>query len=191
MIDLALGFLHDQLNGHLTQLFGSDDLAPVSLSPVVGPNGEDAISSRLGMALIKVDEERVHRSQKRHRLVDDAVVYFTEPDLKLNLHVLIAAGRQLDTWEETLVSLSSAVTYFQSRRFFDSKEFPTLAPIDKLLVELQTLDFETQNHIWGALGAKYVPSVVYKVGVITIQREVVESTATPILTREIRSPQES
>jgi hypothetical protein len=41
--------------------------------------------------------------------------------------------------------------------------------IIKLIVELYTLNFEQQNHLWGFLGAKYMPSVMYKARLLSIQ----------------------
>ena len=187
MIDIALKFLHDQVNLHLQKALIPGTEKPLSLSPIVNPAGENAIKTRLGMALIKLDEERIHKSQTRHRLVDDTVVYFTEPDLKLNMYILVAASHGTDDGEEALRSLSAVVAFFQAQASFDVSTYPTLAPIDKLVVSMETVDFETQNHIWGALGAKYLPSVIYKVGVITIQRGLIDMTASPVLTKEIKS----
>ena len=53
---------------------------------------------------------------------------------------------------------------------FTSENSPGLDPrIEKLIVELYSLSFEQQHHLWGILGAKYLPSVMYRVRMITIQ----------------------
>ena len=187
MIDGALKFLQDQANPHLRNVLDSGTEEPLSISPIVTPNGDNAIKSRLGMALVKMDEERVQKSQTRHKLVDGKIVYYSEPDIKLNLYVLIAASPEGGGAKESLKAISAVVSFFQARSSFDKQTYPSLDPIEKLVVNMETLDFETQNHIWGALGAKYLPSVVYKVGVLTIQRGLVEMTTEPILSREVNS----
>jgi hypothetical protein len=169
------------------RLESTGEPAPVALSPIVTTGGENAVNSRVGMALIKIDEERAMRNPNRHRLVNDQIVSFTQPDLRLNLHVLLAAHRAPAEWEESLRSISLVVAFFQARHFFDRQAYPALDPaIERLVVTMETVDFETQNHIWGALGAKYLPSVIYQVGVITVQEGVVESIAPPILTTQVR-----
>ena len=43
-----------------------------------------------------------------------------------------------------------------------------------MLLQLQ------QNHLWGALGAKYLPSVIYKVRMIVIQEALKADEQPPI-----------
>jgi hypothetical protein len=37
------------------------------------------------------------------------------------------------------------------------------------------------NHLWGILGGKYVPSVLYKMRVVSIEEEVEDSIGEPIM----------
>jgi hypothetical protein len=37
-------------------------------------------------------------------------------------------------------------------------------------VELYSLSLEQQNQLWGSLGAKYLPSAIYKVRLVVIDR---------------------
>jgi hypothetical protein len=49
---------------------------------------------------------------------------------------------------------------------------PALDPrIQKLIVDLCTLNFEQINHLWSTLGGKYLPSVLYKVRQLTIDED--------------------
>ena len=187
MIDLALQFLRDQANAYLRDVLATGAESPLAFSTIASATGENAITSRLGLALIKVEEERTQRSQVRHEVVNGGVVYYTEPDLRLNLYVLIAANPETVATGEALRSIAAVVSFFQAQASFSQDVYPALAPIEKLQIVMESLDFESQNHIWGALGAKYVPSVVYKVSMITIQRGVVQARATPILTVDVKT----
>jgi hypothetical protein len=40
--------------------------------------------------------------------------------------------------------------------------------IDKLVFELLKTDYQSTNYLWNSLGAKYVPSMIYKVRMLTI-----------------------
>jgi hypothetical protein len=57
--------------------------------------------------------------------------------------------------------------------------------IEKLVVELHQLNFEQQNNLWAVLGAKYLPSVLYKVRAISIQEGQTKDQQTPITTIKI------
>ena len=37
------------------------------------------------------------------------------------------------------------------------------------------MTFEQQNHLWASLGAKYMPCVMYKVGIMAIQDMQIEA----------------
>ena len=54
--------------------------------------------------------------------------------------------------------------------FFDKADYPDLDPIEYLIVELYSLSFEQQNQLWASLGGKYMPSVVYKVRLVVIDK---------------------
>src|SRR5688572_16851624 len=71
--------------------------------------------------------------------------------LKLNLHVLFAAKFQ--KYDEALRSLSSVLTFFQSRPVFSASSYPGLDPrIERLTVELESMTFEQLNQVWAFIG---------------------------------------
>lgn len=58
-------------------------------------------------------------------------------------------------------TLSFIISFFQNKNVFNHQNSPELdEKIEKIIVDLYTLNLEQQNHLWGALGAKYMPSVV-------------------------------
>lgn len=182
MIDAALMFLQGELNAYLLGRFGgSADL--ITLSPLVLPDGESAITTRLGMALINVEEERVFKSHNRHVVTPSQVTSYSEPELRLTLHIMVAAAATSSgsNYEEALKSLTAVVTFFQSRGSFTATKYPALdTGIEKLVVELETVDYEAQNNIWSALGGKFQPSVQYRVRLVPIHEALVEGIAPPI-----------
>ena len=90
------------------------------------------------------------------------------PELKLNLYILLVANFAL--YKTGLEFLSGAIGFFQSKNVFTHDNTVDLDPaIQKLIVEMHTLSFEQQNHLWGSLGAKYLPSIMYKVRLLSIQ----------------------
>lgn len=171
MIDKALEVLKNSAKDYLLGLpnpvSGSED--PIKLSPVLNDKNEtQKQENSLLMSLINIEEERVVKSQKATMEVNGNRIAYINPPIKLNLFVLISAN--FTTYESGLEYLSGVIKYFQSKSVFNHDNTPSLdSSIEKLIIELYSLSFEQQNHLWGALGAKYVPSVVYKVRMLTVQ----------------------
>ena len=91
-----------------------------------------------------------------------------EPVLRLNLYVLLAAN--FKDYKEGLKYLSFLLVYFQSHPSFTAQEFPGLDPrLEKLTLELLSLSFEQLNQVWAFLGAKQLPSVLYKVRLVVLE----------------------
>ncbi|MDH3974158.1 MAG: DUF4255 domain-containing protein [Deltaproteobacteria bacterium] len=171
MIDRALEVLTDSIHSYLEHLpdLGVTTEDVISLTHIVKDNGSVAIDpDSLGMSLINIEEERTLKSMKATVVSDEGIVSHVNPELKLNLFVLIAAN--FNDYKKGLKYLTGAIRFFQSKNVFTHQNTPDLdGQIEKLIVELHSLGFEQQNHLWGALGAKYLPSVMYKVKLIAIQ----------------------
>jgi hypothetical protein len=54
------------------------------------------------------------------------------------------------------------------------------AGVEKLVLDLNTLSFQDMNNLWGILGSKYLPSVMYKIRMISISEEFSQGNA-PLL----------
>lgn len=170
MIEKALLFLRDQLNNYLKLKLGiSSDM--VVIDNIVNQNGV-LNASELCLSLISVEEEKVHKSQSPYRIADNGTVNLVNPEIKLNLYVFFTANFSPNNYQEALRFLSHIITFFQSRQVFHHNNAPALdEQIEKLILELVTLSFEEQNHLWGFIGAKYIPSVLYKVRLLTVADE--------------------
>jgi len=171
MIDKALEVLANDIHAYLEHLpeLGVTTEDVISLSHIVKDNGSIAIDpDSLGLSLVNVEEDRILKSLKTTAIADDGTVSHVNPELKLNLYILIAAN--FGDYKKGLQYLTGIIRFFQSKNVFTHQNTPDLdSQIEKLIVELHTLSFEQQNHLWGALGAKYLPSVMYKVRLIAIQ----------------------
>lgn len=171
MINKIFEILKKDLSDYLSRLPELDvtNAEFISLSPVVRPNGELAIpNDSLGLTLVNVEEERVMKSQKSAFTDTGGRVSHVNPEIKLNLYMLITAN--FGTYETGLKFLSGAIRFFQGKFVFTPQNTPALDPsITKLIAELQSFNFEQQNHLWGSLGAKYLPSVIYKIRLLAIQ----------------------
>ena len=93
--------------------------------------------------------------------------------LNLNLHLLASAHHS--RYPEALRRLSLTLGFVQTHPSFDPEaaaEFPM--DLDKLTLEIANADFHTLNNVWAACGAKYQPSVLLKVRMLTIDQRRIE-----------------
>ena len=91
------------------------------------------------------------------------------PSLHLKMHLLISANHT--DYTESLKSLSYVLRFFQSQNVFNAESSEELEAggVQKLIVKLCKVPFEKQNHIWGTIGAKYIPSIIYQVTMVSVQ----------------------
>jgi len=55
-----------------------------------------------------------------------------------------------------------------------ARNTPRLDPgVEKLTFEMESLSSEKLNNVWSTLGAKYMPSVVYKIRMLTFDSSVI------------------
>lgn len=157
----------------------------VELSNVAKEDGSIAIpNNSLGLSLANIEEERVVRDQKPHRSNPDGSISHLNPELRLNLFVLFTA--HFSDYKTSLQFIAGVVRFFQRKSVFTPANSPAMnVGIEKLLVELFPLNLEQQNNLWAAIGAKYLPSVLYKIRAISIQEGQVRDQQLPITTIQI------
>jgi hypothetical protein len=172
MLDRTLKFLTDELNTYLKTQSGDFDSADkVKMSKLVDDSGKYAFQEgTIAASIINIEEDRIFKAQTPEHVYSNGQQVVLEPEIKLNLHVIFAANFGLDNYGEALKYISYILTYFQSHPFFTSVAYPALDPqIAKLTTELQSLSYEQLNQIWAFIGGKQLPSVIYKIRMVSMQ----------------------
>ncbi|MEM9685319.1 MAG: Pvc16 family protein [Bacteroidota bacterium] len=155
IIRSAIEFTRDQINSYLRLRLNINE-DRVVIDNVVNQQGT-LNTTNLSLSLVNIEEESVHKAQSPYRTTANGSVNLANPEIKLNLYLLLAANFGLN-YEEALLNLSHAITFFQGKQVFNHQNSPALnQQIEKLIVELHTLPFEQQNYIWGCIGATYIP----------------------------------
>ena len=181
LIEKSLTFLSGELEAFLKQRMGDNgNKERIVLSNIVKQNGEIAIGNdQAAIMLVNIEEESSRKSQNAFVKNGDGVHQKVNPELLLNLFLLIAAN--FVKYEESLKTISHVVSFYQSRSVFDRTQYPEMdASLSKLTINLQTMNFEQMNHLWGALGAKYMPSVLYKMRALVVQEAEIKDEVLPI-----------
>jgi hypothetical protein len=170
MLDKAIDFLHERI---VTDQFNGEDPEPVSIGALFNEKGEPLVGGgNVGLMIASIEEERIFKAQLQKQKRTDDDIEVANPEIKLNLYILAAAnpGTNAVSYDTALKRLGAVITYFQGTSFFDKTDYPDLDPIEYLVVELYSLSFEQQNQLWASLGGKYMPSVVYKVRLVVIDK---------------------
>ena len=185
MIHLAVQYVIDELNAYLN--VRSPSLTPdrIVQSNLLGQDGKEVkdVSDKVVLSVVNLEEDRIFRSVDGTVRGDDGGYRRVQPDVKLYVYLLFTAN--LDTYNEALKAMSHIVSYFQVNNHVDYSSIPGVDEgMGRLFFEMYSLTFEQQNHLWGALGAKYRPSVMYRMGLTTIRDREPGGEVAPI--REIK-----
>lgn len=181
MLDIALEFLRDELRDYIIARTGTPIPTEVALTKVMDDLGKPVVPvDGIGLTLINIEEERSMKEQlPKYTYIEDQQVKL-EPELRLNLHLLITTNFQ--QYNEGLKYLSHVITFFQSHSAFNGTRYPALDPrIEKLMVDILSLNYEQLNEIWAFTGGKQLPSVVYRVRMLALQDVEPAGAQPPIL----------
>jgi hypothetical protein len=170
MIYNALQSVTYRLNEYIKSRYRTnEDL--VELSNILEQDGSLTLkeTNKLIVSLINIERESVVNSLSRNYSPGAAGQRITSPPLSINLYIIFIALSSGKHYPNALKLLSSVVEFFQSNVIFDHHNTPQMSSaLDKLTVEIINLDIQSLSQLWGALGCKYMPSVVYKVRMLTI-----------------------
>jgi len=185
MISEALAFIEGELNNYFV-LKGEvaatiDAVALGNITRVNEPStttgAGDDLDNRVVITLINIEEDRISKSQQNYYRESDKIIY-KNPKIPLNLYCLFSVNHDYAT---SLRWLAHVIRFFQYRNVFTPQTSPGLnTGIDKLIFDLYNMNFEQVNHLWGTLGGKYLPSVMYKIRLVTIEEDSINNQAGPI-----------
>jgi len=185
MIDNALKIMANEVNKYLVRKLDPDRdptstkrVATGNVTKVLEPDSagsrSDALAAPGILTLVNLEEERIAKSPNNFVRVNDKVEY-RNPKILLNLYCLFSVNHS--SYDTALQYLSLIIQFFQWRNYIDHKNTPPdngLAldqKIDKLIFDMVSMNSEQVNHLWATLGGKYLPSVLYKVRMVTIEDE--------------------
>lgn len=173
MIYEALSCLTEEINQYFRiRLKVSED--KVVLSAILNQEGTIAIQgeNKILVTLVNIEKESIGKSNSG--IPGSSMLINKSSALTINLYVLFSAYFSNGNYPEALRFISFIIAYFQQNSVFTRLNTPKLdVDIEKLVFEMASISPEQLNNIWGSLGAKYMPSVVYKVRMLTFDNNIV------------------
>jgi len=171
MIDQALSFTESILNQFFKNRFSLDENAAV-LNAIIDADGSIPLKNqnKVVVSLINVEEETLKPFMQRNTKLQDGSYVKHAPIARYNLEMLITSN--FDDYNETLKFLNAAILFFQSNAVVTSANYSSMPKsIEKLEFDLEKLDYHQMHNLWSAMGAKYQPSVIYKIRLVTLDSD--------------------
>lgn len=183
MINEALEFVCTELNNYFKSTFQINEEKAI-VSNLVNPDGSVSvnINDRLAICLVNIEQETsIANLGFTHVNTASQTFQVRNQPLNINLYILFAA--YFNNYNESLKFISSTVSFFQANYVFLRANYPNMGGnTDKLVFELLKTDYQSINYLWGSLGAKYVPSMIYKMRMLSIDENNVRYEA-PLISR--------
>ncbi|NQU53536.1 MAG: DUF4255 domain-containing protein [Bacteroidetes bacterium] len=147
-----------------------------------GSNDSQKLEGKVILTLLKMEEETTLKNTPSFKIKKGKTEY-RNPPVHLNLYLLISAN--CDTYDKSLRSISKVIQFFQGKKLFTSANTVynrTNVAFDvldyfKFILELYTPSFEELNNVWGTLGGRQLPSVIYRIQLIQLEQDKKLSTS--------------
>ncbi|MCI5138246.1 MAG: DUF4255 domain-containing protein [Candidatus Electrothrix sp. AR1] len=183
MISHALSITANELNAHLVDYYGVDSgqvkLGNLSEGVATGAGG-DLSRDMLYLSVVNIQEEKTLKNLP-HRIPDTSSLKATyeNPPVFINLYILVTATHT--NYAVALSRLSRAIRFFQQNNVFTQDDVdpnsisdPTVDELDrlesfKLIFDLYSPSMEEVNHLWGTLGGKQYPFVLYMLRMLDLK----------------------
>jgi hypothetical protein len=188
----ALRLILNQLN---RKLIGSGDGDSVVLGNIAtadaggeggGGAGGAANLSRMVLSLVNVTEDHTLKNGPHHRHEAGRIVYENRP---VNLYLFLLFSANHPVYATAVKQLGRVIEFFQGQNSFTARNSPDFTEISatqeelaglRIVVELQSLTFEQVNHLWGSLGGKQVPFVLYRARLVSLTTGEIDGVGLPI-----------
>jgi len=124
------------------------------------------------LSLLGIEEEMAMKNNLIIKKVINGKVYKQNPAINIYLQVIFISNFRNDYINE-LNAIAKIIEFFQKNPTLNSKnsEYINELGIKSISFNINTIPLKEQNNILSLIGGEYRPSIIYKVGPITIQDE--------------------
>ena len=138
------------------------------------------LDDKIVFTLVNIEEESTLKNAPFVKKEFTNPALYENPPVFLNLYLLITACNKSadnNSYTDALERLSLVISFFQSKNAFSAggsvsggiSSFTSEGLLQLTIRhEMYTLSFEQVNHLWGTLGGKQMPFVLYKLRLIAI-----------------------
>lgn len=177
MIHNLLPVICAELNDHLKSIYGIDD-DRVLVSNLMNQDGSVAVEgqNKIICFLANIEEETTLKANPGISSFGSSFG-LSGGDIYVNLTVVFSAFFTGKNYVEALKFLSGVIYFFQSKSVFNPNNTPGLSNgIDKVVFDMTSLNFNDLNSLFSMVGAKYMPSVIYRVRMLKFTSDNIDGT---------------
>lgn len=203
MVEVLLKAIIQGLN-HYIQSIGAtptdamDDLVVfANMANIEADGGSDPqLNGKIVVSMVNISEEASMKNKPFQQKISGPTSQ-ENPPVHLNLYLLFGAiesgsggntSLENSSYLKSIQRLIYVVEYFQGNRLFRTGDLvlPVSAGLEEpaadleILFDLHTLSFEQLNDLWGSLGGKQVPFILYRVRLFPITMRKTQGIAVPI-----------
>ena len=184
MIANALILLREELTAYMISQGDPADVIIENVGLFETEHGA-GLQDNIIISCVNIEEESSFKNGQTFSKWPDGKARYQNRPIYLNLYVLFTANFSggvppNNGYVQALKRLSLVIEFFQGKNVFtpatsavplppELSDFtnPDIASL-KLNMEMYTLTFEQVNHLWGSLGGRQIPFVMYKVRMVSI-----------------------
>ncbi|CAM3382022.1 DUF4255 domain-containing protein [Aequorivita lipolytica] len=186
MIYETLEIVKDQVSKYLEQKTTEANLVVLENVSKHDDPELNTMNDKIVLSLLNIEEEVALKNNPNVKFKNGETIYKNAP-INLNVFALFSANRS--TYTRSLTAISLIIEFFQSKKIFTQVNTPLNPAIPALenikefrfIAELYTPTFEQLNYIWGTMGGKALPSVLYKISVVKIDSNAILEKGKPII----------
>src|SRR4051812_10214313 len=135
----------------------------VLLSSIVNQDGSVAVQGENKIVLTLLNVEKENAKTSPGYPATQRTSNGQASAININLLIMLSVYFSGNNYPEGLKFLSLVISFLQRKPVFNQSNTPRLpAEIEKLSFDLETIGLERLSNIWTMIGAKYMPSVIYK-----------------------------
>jgi hypothetical protein len=145
----------------------------VLLSNLMNVDGTLAVqeTDKIVMSIVNIEQERSKSNTGTYEKTEKGDFIKVNAPVNIQIYILFSAYFTPENYLEGIKFITSTIAFFQSRSgVFDPQNTPALNNlIDRLYTEMMPMEFRDLSNVWSLVGAKYLPSVLYKIKTIPVQ----------------------
>jgi hypothetical protein len=193
MIHHALSLLESELEAYILSFPENTENEYVELGNVAvlesAGDTQTGLEEKVIVTVVNLEEESAFKNLPNYTKTTNGSVRYQNAPVFLNLYLLFTSN--FNNYVTALAHLSEVIQFFQGKNVFNLKNAPgdnnEIPDPDvgelQIILDLYTMTFEQINHLWGSLGGKQIPFVMYKARLVKVLDR--RTTGTGTLVEEI------
>lgn len=178
MIHLALSLVRSELDAYILSFPDNTDNEYVALGNVAilesAGDTQTGLEEKIIVSVVNLEEESAFKNLPNYTKTTNGSVRYQNAPVFLNLYLLFTSN--FNNYVTALAHLSEVIQFFQGKNVFNLKNAPgndnavpdpDVAEL-QLILDMYTMTFEQINHLWGSLGGKQLPFVMYKARLVKL-----------------------